>query len=127
METDEQEIRNLIATWLSASKAGETETVLNLMTEDVVFLRPGQPPMRGKSEFAASQAALADTHLEASSEIQEIKVFGDWAYIWNKLTVVMTPKGGKSVKRAGDILSVLQKQNGRWVIFRDANMLAPVE
>jgi hypothetical protein len=30
----------------------------------------------------------------------EIKVFGEWAYLWNKLTVVMTPKnGGPPVKR----------------------------
>jgi hypothetical protein len=30
------------------------------------------------------------------------------------------------VTRAGDVLSILQKRQGRWVIVRDANMLAPV-
>jgi uncharacterized protein (TIGR02246 family) len=128
MENDEQAIRELVATWLSASKAGDTEKVLSLMADDVVFLRPEQPPMRGKAAFAATQSGLADIDLETTSEIQEIKVFGDWAYLWNKLTIVITPKkGGPSVKRAGNILSILQKQNGTWVIFRDANMLAVVD
>ena len=41
--SDEQAIRKLIATWLSASAAGDTQTVLSLMADDVVFLVPGQP------------------------------------------------------------------------------------
>jgi uncharacterized protein (TIGR02246 family) len=128
MHNDEQEIRDLVTTWLSASKAGDTEKVLSLMAEDVAFLRLGQSPMRGKATFAATQSALVDIDMEASCEIQEIKVFGEWAYLWNKLTVVMTPKkGGPLVKRAGDTLSILQKQKGSWVMFRDANLLTIVE
>jgi ketosteroid isomerase-like protein len=71
MERDEQAIRDLIATWLAASKAGDTKTVLNLVADDVVFLVPGQ--------------------------------------------------------RSGHTLSVLKKQNGAWVLFRDANLLSVVQ
>ena len=53
MQSDEQEIRHLVTTWMTATKAGDIETVLSLMAEDVVFLLPGQPPMTGKSAFAA--------------------------------------------------------------------------
>ena len=128
IKNDEQAIRDLVANWLSASKAGDTDKVLGLMAEDVLFLTPGHPPMRGKAAFAASQSALKDIDLDATSEIQEIKVLGEWAYVWTNLTVVMTPKkGGAPVKRAGNTLSILQKQNGTWVIARDANMLALVE
>jgi uncharacterized protein (TIGR02246 family) len=128
MSTDENAIRDLIASWLRASKSGDSETVLSLMAEDVVFLQPGQPPMRGRSGFAAAQKAMKDIDIDASSEIQEIRILGDWAYCWNRLTVVVTPRnGGAAVKRAGDVLSVLQKQAGRWVIVRDANMLSRVE
>jgi uncharacterized protein (TIGR02246 family) len=72
IQNDEQAIRELVATWLSA-KAGDTEKVLSLMAEDVVFLVSGQPPMRGKAAFAATHSALSDIDLEASGEIQEIK------------------------------------------------------
>ena len=128
MSPDENAIRELIDTWLRASKAGDTDTVLSLMAEDVVFLQPGQPPMRGRSGFAAVQKAMSDIDIDASSEIQEIRILGEWAWCWNRLTVVVTPRGGgASIKRTGDVLSLLQKQAGRWVIVRDANMLSRVE
>jgi uncharacterized protein (TIGR02246 family) len=43
MQSDEQEIRQLVATWMAATKAGELETVLSLMADDVVFLLVGRP------------------------------------------------------------------------------------
>jgi uncharacterized protein (TIGR02246 family) len=125
MQSDEQAIRNLIATWLEASKSQDNEKVLSLMAEDAVFLQPGQPPMRGRCGFAAAQKGLVDVEIDATADIQEIKVFGDWAYCWNYLTVVVTPrKTGIPVKRAGNVLSILQKQGDQWVLVRDANMLA---
>jgi uncharacterized protein (TIGR02246 family) len=124
---DEQAIRQLVETWLSASKAGDTEKVLSLMAEDVVFLVAGQPPMRGRAAFAAAQSSLEPYRIEATSEIQEIKVFGEWAYTWTRLSIAITPKeGGEPMRRAGNTLSILQKQAGSWVIFRDANLLAVV-
>ena len=77
MNNDEKAIRQLIATWVDASKAGDTEKVLSLMADDVVFLVPGQPPMRGKAAFAAGQGAMSRFSIEASSDVQEIKVFGE--------------------------------------------------
>jgi uncharacterized protein (TIGR02246 family) len=130
MQNDEQQIRQLVATWMEASKAGDAETVLSLMADDVVFLVAGQPPMIGKSAFAAAMQAQSDQgrpHIDGKSEIQEIQVLGDWAYMWTKLTVVITLQGGASpMTRAGHTLSVLKKQGGRWVLARDANMLSPV-
>ena len=124
---DESAIRDLISTWLSASKAGDTEKVLSLMSNDVVFLVCGQPPMRGKQAFAAGQNALKDVEIEGTSEIQEIKVLGDWAYVWTHLSVDFRPRtGGAANKRAGNTLSILRKDGGRWLLVRDANMLAPV-
>jgi uncharacterized protein (TIGR02246 family) len=126
MQNDEQAIRQLVAEWLRASKAGETEKVLSLMSDDVVFLVCGHPPM-DKATFAAGQAALKDVTIDATSNIEEIKVLGDWAYIRTHLSLVITPKtGGAAKKRAGNTLSILQKQDGRWLMVRDANMLAEV-
>ena len=124
MQTDEQAIRELAATWLTATERGEREKVLSLMSKEVVFLVSGRPPMN-KAEFTAGLAALEPFHLQMTGDIQEIKVFGDWAYCWNRLAVSMEPKsGGTPVKRSGDVLSVLQKQAGGWVIVRDANLLS---
>jgi len=123
MQDDERAIRDLVSAWITASNAGDIEKVLSLMADDVVFLVPGQKPMR-KTDDVAGQTALKDIVIEAKSEIQEIKVFGDWAYLWTKLSVVMTPRGGTQATRTGNTLSILQKRNGKRVLFRDPNMLA---
>jgi uncharacterized protein (TIGR02246 family) len=130
MQNDEHEIRQLVSTWMAASKAGDVETVLSLMADDAVFLIPGQPVMR-KGDFASvarAQAGPNAPRFDGTSEIQEIKVLGDWAFMWTKLTVTVTPAGGgDAMTRAGHTLSVLQKLNGKWVLARDANLLAPVQ
>jgi uncharacterized protein (TIGR02246 family) len=125
MESDEQQIRQLIATWMTATKSGDSEKVLSLIADDVVFLIPGQPPMRSKSAFAAAQSALQQVDIDGQSEIQEIRVLGDWAYLWTKLSVTITPKpSGTPIKRSGNTLSILKKQSGKWLLYRDANLLA---
>ena len=54
-------------------------------------------------------------------------MLGDWAFMWTRLAVVATPPDGAAPsKRAGHTLSVLKKEDGRWVLARDANLLAPV-
>ncbi|MGH6813102.1 MAG: SgcJ/EcaC family oxidoreductase [Methylocella sp.] len=77
--------------------------------------------------FAASFEGLDDFHFEASSDIKEIKLLGDWDYLKNYLEVTMTPPdGGAPVRRSGDTLTILRKgPDGRWLLARDANLLAP--
>ena len=129
MTADEQEIRELVATWMSATKAGDLATVLSLMTDDVVFLVAGKEPF-GKQQFAAAMNPPATGEamplIDGRSEIQEIQISGDHAYMWSQLRVEVTPPGGVTVKRAGHTLSVLRKEGGRWRLARDANLLSPV-
>jgi len=128
MDSDEQAIRALVTTWMQASADGDLQRVLELMADDVVFLGAGRPPMRGKDAFAAATRAMeGKVRIEGGADTQEVRVFGDWAYSWNQLTVTMHPADGGTPKRlAGPVLSILRKRpDGRWVFFRDANMLAP--
>jgi len=127
-ESEKQKIRQVIAEWLRASQAGDTEAVLRLMAEDAVFLLPGQEPMRGRAAFAAASRASAGKVrlLAATPEIREITITGDYAYCWNHLALKFATPDGKEQSRAGDVLSVFRKElDGRWVIFRDANLLTP--
>lgn len=125
---DKQQIRELIAKWLRLSAEGDISQILPLMTEDVVFLVAGQPPMRGREAFAASFAGWQGKfRLETDCEVQEIQTSGDLAYSWTRLSVTMTPvDGGPANRRSGNTLTVLRKNaDGAWQIFRDANLLAP--
>lgn len=124
---DEQKIRDVINNWIEASLAEDVDRVLSLMAEDVVFLLPGQQPMRGRAAFAAASRAGAGKFrlIEGKPQVQEIRVAGDYAFCWNYLDITVQPlPEGQPVRRAGHILSVFRKEpDGRWVLFRDANML----
>jgi uncharacterized protein (TIGR02246 family) len=127
MTDDERAIRELVATWMAASRAGDLDTVLSLMADDVIFMVPGREPF-GREDFAAASRGMSDVRIEGASDIKEIEVLGDWAYLRNRLTVTMTPPGGQAMlKRSGYTLSILRKEkDGRWLLVRDANLLAAV-
>jgi ketosteroid isomerase-like protein len=104
MTEDERAIRDLVATWMAATKRGDLETVLSLVADDVIFM------------------------VEGEAEIAELKVLGDWAYLRNRLTVTVFPGSGQALlKRTGYTLSIFRKErDGRWLLARDANLMAKV-
>ncbi len=123
MTDDEKAIRQLVETWMTASKAGDLATVLTLMTDDVVFSVPGQEPF-GKEAFAAASQGMSGMQMEGTSQIVELQLLGDWAFIRNRIEMTATPPGGKSVRRAGYTLTLLRKEpDGKWRLARDANLL----
>ena len=124
MTDDERAIRALIETWMAATKSGDVETVLGLMTDDVVFMVPGAEPF-GKETFAAASGEMQGVSIEGESDILELKVLGDWAWLRTHITVAMTVPGkGEPMRRSGYTLSVLRKDaDGKWRLARDANLL----
>jgi len=127
MTEDERAIRELVATWMSASRAGDTETVLSLIADDAQFMVVGQQPF-GKDAFRAASQGQKDLAIEGTSDIREITVLGDWAWLRTYLTVTVTPPGGAVIRRAGWTLTILRKTDaGRWVLMRDANLMTKVD
>ena len=124
MDDDEIQIRQLVDTWMAATRAGDTETVLGLMADDVVFLVPGLEPF-GKARFAeaAKSQSGASVHFEVNSEIEEIKVMGDCAFMRTRLEVSMSSDRQATVIRSGYTLSILARRAGKWLLLRDANLL----
>jgi uncharacterized protein (TIGR02246 family) len=124
MTDDERAIRELVDTWMRASNAGHLATVLDLMTDDVIFMVPGQEPF-GKEQFRAASESMRGTAMDGHAEICELEVTGEWAWIRNHIEVTVTPPGREPVRRAGHTLSILRKcGDGRWRLFRDANLVS---
>ena len=124
MSDDERAIRDLVATWMAASKAGDHDTVLGLMADDAVFMVPGREPF-GKAAFAAASKGMQGVRIEGTSDIVELQVLGNWAYLRNHLNVTITPPGGAPTTRSGYTLTILRKEaDGNWRLARDANLLA---
>lgn len=123
MNDDERAIRSLVGTWMLATKTGDLATVLGLMTDDVIFLVPGQQPF-GKAEFASASARMSDAQIEAVSDIEEIQIADDWAFLRSHIDMVVTPPSGAPVHRSGHTLTILRKgDDGKWRLSRDANLL----
>lgn len=122
MTDDEKAIRETIATWMTESKAGNVDAVLALMTDDAMFLTAQQPPF-GKTEFGARMAGMKDIEFEGASDIQEVVISGDLAYVRANLTIHIKLADGKEMDRAGPALSIFRKTAGKWQICRDANMV----
>ena len=56
--TDEQQIRELMAEWRRLTAEGNLDGLLSLLTDDVVFLTPGNPPIT-RERFAKGFQAFA--------------------------------------------------------------------
>jgi uncharacterized protein (TIGR02246 family) len=124
-EDDERLIRQLIDSWIAASNARNLPALMDMMTDDVVFMTPGRAPF-GKAEFAADVGRMKSVAIDARVEVQEIEVFGPRAYIRNHIQVELTSQGQAPRRMSGYAMSILRKGNdGRWRIARDANLVMP--
>ena len=111
--------------WMKATAAGDVDTVLTLVTEDVVFMVAGQEPF-GKDAFAKGMHNMAGQfRVNGTVEIEEIAVLGDWAYSRTHVTVLMEPlSGAPLVHRSGLVMTIWRKGPAdTWRIARDANIM----
>ena len=122
---DEQKIRDVIKTWGVASEAGDLDTLLTLMADDVIFLTAGNRSM-SRVDFASGFSNMNKSfRITVRSDVQEISVEGNLAVCWNRLSIEMLPLGqGKPAAYSGSVLTVLRRgDDGSWRIWRDANLL----
>ena len=128
MGSEECAIRELHTTWIDAVNAGDLDRLLTLMTDDVVFLNPGQAPF-GRDGFSANfSAAHQQVRIRCSSELEEVVVVGEVAYTRSRDALSVTPHaGGEATQLAGHRITVYRKQpDGRWLLARDAHTLSPL-
>jgi uncharacterized protein (TIGR02246 family) len=124
MTDEEAEIRALVQRWMDATVAGDANSVLELMADDVVFTVVGGEPF-GKETFAAlSQGNPTGMSIEGTNEIIEFKLLGDWAFTRNRISLVVRTEGNPPMSRSGYTLTLFRKEaDGKWRLARDANMV----
>jgi len=88
----------------------------------VLFMTPGAEPF-GKDAFRERAASLNAVEIDGHAETLEIEVLGDRAWLRNRLEMTMTSAGGEARRRSGYTLTILKKGDGRWRLFRDANLV----
>ena len=123
MTDDEAAIRDLVKHWMEASRRGDTQAVLDMMTDDVVFIVPNSEPF-GKARFAEVAATMKDMKIDGSAELIEVQVLGDWAFGRARIEIGTTTPDGKTMRRSGYTLTLYRKEGGAWKLARDANLVS---
>ncbi|WP_457391497.1 YybH family protein [Roseateles sp. P5_E1] len=127
-QSDEQLIRDLVSTWVSAICDGDANGVLGVLASGAVLLTPGKAPMT-KNDFAKAAEAKAGKlpKVAVEREILEIEVLGDWAFMRTRMTeTVPSTDGSLPASRDGHTLTILRKEAGAWKVARDANLVGRV-
>lgn len=128
MRPEEKIIRDVHVSWINAVNSGDLEVLLELMTDDAVFLSPGQQPF-GRNGFGVNfTAAKNQLVFTCTSEIEEIAVTGDIAYVRSRDDLLVRPReGGAEARFAGHRLTIYRKRtDGSWLLARDAHTLSAV-
>jgi uncharacterized protein (TIGR02246 family) len=110
-----------------ASKEGDSQTLAAMLDDDMLFVVLGRPPF-GKQQFLAASQGKPYA-FDSTFDVAEVVVNGDWALTRVQLAVEVTAtKDAKTVRFKGPTMTVWRKTaTGSWLIWRDANMVAPLE
>jgi uncharacterized protein (TIGR02246 family) len=127
---DEAAIRKMYQDWEEAVSRKDIAYLLNFITDDAVFMPPGQPLIRGKSQVEALYKMSFDKFtMDQNFQIEEIQICGDWAFVWGIDSAVLTPlDGGPVVHGRGMGISILRRQpDGSWKFSRGINNMTRQE
>jgi uncharacterized protein (TIGR02246 family) len=121
---DAQEIRDLIATWASASASGDLEAIKPLMDEDILFLTAGSEPFGRQTFVQHFENNVKQMNLNVRADVREVEVRDDLAFARTWLEIVITLPSGEPITRTGYTLSVYRRRpGGPWRLWRDANLV----
>jgi uncharacterized protein (TIGR02246 family) len=118
------DIRKVGDTMNALVAKGDVASILDLMTDDVVFLPPNDVPKVGKEAYHVWVQAFQNQFAVVSKTIsREIRVAQDLAWEWGMLQETFTPRnaasGLKPVNFDGKFLRTFIKQpDGSWKIAR---------
>ena len=119
-----QQIRDLVATWASASAKGDLESIKSLMDEDILFLTAANEPFGRETFIQHFNNNVKQMNLNVRADVREVEVRDDLAFARTWLEVRITPPNGEPVTRTGYTLSIYRRRpGGPWRLWRDANLV----
>jgi ketosteroid isomerase-like protein len=111
------------AHYTDAINSNNLDSLMGMMTEDVVFLAAHAPPMIGKAAVRSWAAAYYDAFTTRwEKDNKEFVVTGEWAFERYDYRSTDTPRaGGKPVTDTGwGLVLYHHDADGKWRVARDA-------
>ena len=109
--------------YVSAVNSNDLETLLDILTEDVVFQVPNEKPYVGKAALTPwLEGYIANYRTHWEKPVQEFIVDGAWAFERYSFISTDTPiAGGKPFLSTGWGLVIYHRDaDGKWRVARDA-------
>lgn len=111
------------ANYVAAINSNELDAVMDMLTEDIVFLAPNQPTLIGKEAVRPwAEGYLKAFKIHWEKETMELIVTGDWAieyYAYRSYDVPLA--GGDPIRDAGKGINIYHHDaDGIWRVARDA-------
>lgn len=111
-----ERITELRDEYVKAENAGDVDGILETCRDDIVFIPPEAPPVRGidaSREFLGEFLDAFDITIELSRET--ITVAGDFAYEWGTVSGTLTSPDGQAQPVSNSYLIVYQRDSdGAW-------------
>ena len=109
--------------YVTAINSNNLDSLLGMLTDDVVFMAPNEKPYVGKAAlrpWLEGYLAAYKTHWD--KPVQEFVVNGEWAFERYSYTSTDTPlAGGEAVVGTGWGLVIYHRDaDGKWRVARDA-------
>ncbi len=120
-ESDVTAIENVIHEVGNALSAGDGNRWGASFTDDAVVMRPGELSTIGREANIGRLQLLFDHNvLQITFSVEEVLVFGDWAFARAIYSETVTPKeGGEAREIYGKSVNLLKRQtDGSWKIAR---------
>ncbi|MDH3292335.1 MAG: SgcJ/EcaC family oxidoreductase [Gemmatimonadota bacterium] len=116
-QVDAEAIMMMLAEYDTAATAGNVDAYMALYADDAVSMPPDAPARTGKEEIrAAFVAFLEENTVQLTSQVDEVRVSGDLAFLRVAYDETVTPKaGGEPTQLHGKWLVILERQpDGSW-------------
>ncbi len=107
--------------WIKVVNDRDIKGYANLLTENAVWMPPGQKPVIGRDAFKQWLTPfMSEFSYEFIISEERVRVTGDWALEKARFTSRMTPSSGGETREHSGTFTVLWKraQDRKWYIDR---------
>ncbi|CAB9522189.1 expressed unknown protein [Seminavis robusta] len=124
MDSTKQEIQSAVQAWLQGLDNGNLDEMVKYTDDSVIICNEHTKTTVGVQALKDKYGPLiAAMNFESTCTVQELLVFGDFAFWVGRFTANAKSKvTGESLKKAeGRLVMALRKVGGTWKVFLDVD------
>lgn len=114
----EDEVKRTVQSYIDACNASDVKAYKETLAEDVVFMAPDRPPLRGSDAVGAwvKESFFDPFEVEFDAKLDRVVEVGSEAFVPGTFTLGMKPKtGGDAITVTGEFFNIFRRvREGSW-------------